>query len=67
MFAFDLQCWFLNTDGFNCGFAGMMSSALRKTISTFGTQYYVFVGSKERLVGVEMENQVLEFCVVVFC
>lgn len=38
MFVFDLQCcsldpW-LGTDGFNCDFAGMMSSALRKTIST---------------------------------
>ncbi len=59
MFVFDLQCCSLHprlsTDGFNCDFAGMMSSALRKTINTLAhNAMCLWVAEHmERLVGVE--------------
>lgn len=63
MFVFDLQCCSLHprlsTDGFNCDFAGMMSSALRKTISTLAhnTVCLWVAEHMERLVGVERDTR----------
>lgn len=59
MFVFDLQCCSLrpqlSTDGFNCDFAGMMNSALRKTINflAHNTMCLWVAEHMERLVGVE--------------